>query len=175
MTVQQSWASLPFDQGYDKDAYKLKSFLSHPVELCLKHIEYFEGFRAKAYKCPAGVWTIGYGHTLGVQEGDTVDSHHEAEALLVKDVEYVVDRLSRYINVPVSAYQFVALVSLAFNVGVTYMTTKCPKLMRALNTRHYDDCAYEFLDITSGGLPGLVKRRKAESELMMMYEGANDE
>lgn len=174
MSVQHSWASLPYDKGYDEDGLRMKSYLSHPVELCLKHVEYFEGFRAKAYKCPAGIWTIGYGHTTGVREGDTVDTHHEAEVLLVKDLEDVVRRLSRFINVPVSAYQFIALTSLAFNVGVSYMTTKCPKLMRALNTRDYQKCATEFLDITSGGLPGLVRRREVEAELMGMYEGAND-
>lgn len=173
MSVQQSWASLPYDKSYDEAGLKMKNYLSHPVELCLKHIEYFEGFRAKAYKCPAGVWTIGYGHTLGVYEGDTVDTHHEAEEMLIEDLKDVVQRLSRFINVPVSAYQFVALTSLAFNVGVHYMTTKCPKLMRALNTRNYQQCAAEFLDITSGGMPGLVRRREAESELMGMYEGAD--
>ena len=48
-------------------------------------IKQFEGCRLKAYKCPAGVWTIGYGHTKGVTEGMTI-TEEEAEDLLKKDI-----------------------------------------------------------------------------------------
>ena len=44
-------------------------------------IKSFEGCRLKAYKCPAGVWTIGYGHTAGVKEGDTITQEQADEYL----------------------------------------------------------------------------------------------
>jgi lysozyme len=51
-------------------------------------IRHFEGCRFDAYKCPAGVWTIGYGHTANVKEGDSVDQE-AAEAFLIEDLESV--------------------------------------------------------------------------------------
>lgn len=46
----------------------------------------YEGCRLQAYKCPAGVWTIGYGHTDGVKEGDTLPSEEYAKKLLKEDL-----------------------------------------------------------------------------------------
>ena len=51
----------------------------------LELIKKFEGCKLKSYKCPAGVWTIGYGHTEDVKEGDIV-SPQEADKLLRADV-----------------------------------------------------------------------------------------
>lgn len=48
-------------------------------------IKKYEGFRAKAYRCPADVWTIGYGHTLNVKSTDVIDKA-QAEAFLRQDV-----------------------------------------------------------------------------------------
>ena len=56
--------------------------------------------------------------------------------------------------------------SLAYNIGVAGLVRKCPKLMRALNAKDYDGAANEFLDVTNGGLAGLVARRRREAELM---------
>ena len=49
-------------------------------------IKKFEGCRLKAYKCPANVWTIGYGHTKGVEPYEII-TLAEAEELLRKDLE----------------------------------------------------------------------------------------
>ena len=57
-------------------------------------IKSFEGCRLKAYKCPAGVWTIGYGHTSGVKEGDTITQEQADEYLrnvLAKYEKYVLN------------------------------------------------------------------------------------
>lgn len=145
---------------------EMKNFLEWPVEWALPFVKEFEGFRAQAYRCTAGVLTIGWGHTAGVKEGDVVDAH-EAEEMLRADLEDVAARLAPFINVRVTKGQFIALVSLAFNIGVTGLTSKCPKLMRALNTKHYEEAGLQFLDVTSGGVPGLVRRRKAESDLFL--------
>lgn len=145
-------------------------FLSHDPQKACDFIKRFEGFEPIAYACPAGVLTIGYGHTRGVKKGDSI-SKEEAERLLMQDVEQAVGRLAPFVNVPVTEGQFVALVSLAYNVGTNYVITKCPKLMHALNTGDLEACAEEFLDITRAGgkiLSGLVKRRKAEHDLFLV-------
>lgn len=51
----------------------------------IEAIKRFEGFRGTAYKCPAGVWTIGYGHTVGVKRGDKM-TEGEAERQLRRDL-----------------------------------------------------------------------------------------
>lgn len=142
---------------------------SYAPEDAANFIEQWEGFREKAYRCPAGKWTIGFGHTGDVKEGDVV-TYSEAYALLVADVTRYIDGMSRWINVDVTKGQFIALTSLAFNVGTDYVIHKCPKLMRALNTRDEEECARQFLDITKRNgveLPGLVRRRKAEAKLFL--------
>lgn len=144
----------------------MKDYLEYPVELAVDFVKRWEGFRERAYRCPAGVMTIGYGHTGGVKEGDVVTAY-EAEALLLEDLQSTVERLAPYIHVLVSEGQFIALTSLAFNLGVQGMVRKCPRLMRALNAREYEAAADEFLDVTNGGIPGLVRRREAERELFL--------
>ena len=147
-------------------------FSTYPVHYALEHIEGHEGYRTYAYKCPAGVWTIGYGHTKGVKEGDGPVAQYEAEALLLDDLEDCKTELARHIKVPVSRFQFIALISLAFNLGASKMVATCPRLMSKLNAGNYDGAADEFLDIVKAGgkvLPGLVRRREEESDMMRMY------
>lgn len=145
---------------------EMKNYLEWPIEWAIPFVKKWEGFRESAYRCSAGVLTIGWGHTAGVKEGDVVDAH-EAEEMLRSDLEDVADRLAPFINVKVTKGQFIALTSLAFNIGVRGLVGKCPKLMRALNAGEYEECAKQFLDITNGGVPGLVRRRKAEAALFL--------
>lgn len=142
-----------------------QSFGSYSCELAMAFVKAEEALRLKAYKCPKGVWTIGWGHTGGVKEGDTC-TREQAEVWLRSDLQSAQSALAKFINVPVSADQFIALLSLAFNMGAQGVVEKCPKLMRALNEKDYDGAADEFLDITNGGLAGLVARRRREAELM---------
>lgn len=144
----------------------MREYLEYPVELAVDFVKRWEGFRACAYRCPAGVLTIGYGHTGDVKAGDVVTSH-EADELLLRDLQSTAERLAPYIQVPVTEGQAVALTSLAFNLGVQGVVRKCPRLMRALNAREYEAAADEFLDVTNGGVPGLVKRRAAERALFL--------
>lgn len=143
----------------------MTSFGSYPVGAAVLFIKKWEGYRDKAYLCPAGVWTIGYGHTAGVKEGDVI-TDSEADQLLIADIEATKNELARFINVPVSEGMFIALTSLAFNLGAANVPRKCPRLMRALNARDYEAAAKEFLDVTGGG-PGLVGRRRQEAALFM--------
>lgn len=145
----------------------MKNFSEYSAECAMDFIEAWEGCKLTAYKCPAGVWTIGSGHTKDVTEHDEITYEQSCE-LLRQDIEEVKREFARFVNVHVTEGQFVALVSLTFNVGVSYVVHKCPKLMRALNAGDVEACAHEFLDITKAGgkeLPGLVRRRQSEARL----------
>lgn len=146
----------------------MKNFGEYPAELAADFVEQWEGFRETAYVCPAGKLTIGFGHTGDdVHEGDIV-TYHEAYNLLVHDLHKHVMSLAPFVNVPVTKGQFVALASLAFNVG--NVALKCPKLMRALNSGDVETAANEFLDVNKANgkvQPGLTKRRMAEAKLFL--------
>ena len=142
-----------------------QSFGSYSYELAMAFVKAEETLRLKAYKCPKGVWTIGWGHTGGIKEGDTC-TREQAEAWIRSDLQSAQTGLAGFINVPVSANQFIALLSLAFNMGSMGVVDKCPKMLRALNAGDYETAADEFLDVTNGGLAGLVARRRREAELM---------
>jgi GH24 family phage-related lysozyme (muramidase) len=128
---------------------------------CISLIKQFEGCRLSAYKCPAGVWTIGYGHTAGVKEGMKI-SQAQAELYLLDDLQKYADRVSKY-N---SKYgwkqnEFDALVSFCYNVGSIDQLT-------ANGTRSRQVIAEKMLLYNKGGgkvLPGLVRRRNAERAL----------
>ena len=77
-------------------------------------IKKFEGCKLTAYKCPAGVWTIGWGHTGNVQEGDKI-TLAQAETLLRMDLVSREKWLSM-LNLKVNENQFSALISLIYNI-----------------------------------------------------------
>lgn len=155
-----------------KMADEKKSFGSWCPTEATSFIEKWEGRRLEAYQCAAGIWTIGVGHTGAVKAGDTC-TNEQADEWLLDDIERQIAYLRPYVNVRVTRGQFVALASLAFNVGGPYVVHNCPKLLRALNAEDYDACAHEFLDVTKAGgreLDGLVRRRKAEAALFLGEE-----
>lgn len=147
----------------------MKNFGEYSAEVAMDFIEAWEGCRLQAYKCPADIWTIGVGHTKDVKEHDEI-THEQARELLRQDIEEVKRELAPFVNVHVTEGQYVALVSLAFNVGASYVVHNCPRLMRALNAGDVEQAAHQFLDITKAGgkeLPGLVRRRKSEAKLFL--------
>ena len=147
----------------------MKNFGEYAPESAMDFIEAWDGCRLQAYKCPAGIWTIGVGHTKDVTEHDEI-TYEQSRELLRKDIEAVVKALAPFVNVHVTEGQYVALVSLAFNVGASYVVHNCPRLMRALNAGDVEQAAHQFLDITKAGgkeLPGLVRRRKSEAKLFL--------
>lgn len=129
-------------------------------------IKRFEGFRSEAYLCPAGVWTIGYGHTSDVHRGDRIDED-AAEDYLREDLDSAEGAVGKYVRVPLKQGQFDALVSFTFNLGAGNLYNST--LLKKVN-RNPDDPAIrqEFEKwVYAGGrvLPGLVERRKAEADL----------
>ena len=129
-------------------------------------VKRFEGFSPVAYLCPAGVWTIGYGHTAGVHEGDSIDGD-TAEDFLREDLTSAEGAVEKYVKVPLKQWQFDALVSFTFNLGAGNLYSST--LLKKVN-RNPDDPAIrqEFEKwVYAGGrvLQGLVDRRKAEADM----------
>ena len=142
-----------------------KPLTAWPVELAADFIEQWEGFRETAYLCPAGVLTIGFGHT-----GPDVKKGQVVTYMLLEDLKRYASGLARWLNVKVTEGQFVALLSLAYNVGVDGVVHKCPKLMRAVNDGDTEEAARQFLDVNKANgkvLPGLTRRRQAEAKLFL--------
>lgn len=125
-------------------------------------IKKYEGVRLVAYKCPAGVWTIGYGHTAGVKEGMVI-SLEQAENMLRSDLNKYEDYVEDNVTFPMSQNQFDALVSFTFNCGVGNLRT-------LIKNRTPEQIAEAILLYDKGGgkvLEGLVKRRKDEQALFL--------
>ena len=131
-------------------------------------IKEFEGFRAKAYKCPAGVWTIGYGHTAGVKPGMTI-TKEQGEAMLRKDLKIYERHVSEALgSATTSQGQWDALVSFCYNAGPGNLRKS--SMLRLHKQGKYKAAAEAFMAWTKGGgrvLPGLVRRRKAEKALYL--------
>ncbi|WP_392565695.1 lysozyme [Utexia brackfieldae] len=79
-------------------------------------IKQFEELSLKAYFCPTGVWTIGYGHTLNVKRMDFI-SEQEADCLFMQDLYKVEQSIKKLVKVPLTQNQCDALCSFIFNVG----------------------------------------------------------
>src|SRR6185312_7091660 len=100
-----------------------------------------EGCRLTAYQDSVGVWTIGYGHTRGVKEGDTC-TLEEAEKFLQDDIQFAAAGVNRLVKVPLTQGEFDALVDFAFNLGVGALEHST--LLRLLNQGDYQGAAGEF-------------------------------
>lgn len=125
-----------------------------------------EGLRLKAYKCSANRWTIGYGHTRGVHVGMTIDLK-TADKYLLDDIQNVVEELAPYVTAKVTQGQFIALVSLAFNVGVPAVARS--HTLQYLNDGKIEKAKAGFLTFNKvNGVPntGLTNRRRSEVALM---------
>ena len=130
-------------------------------------IKKYEGCVLKAYKCPSGVWTIGYGHTNGVKSGMKIT---KAQALnyLKQDLNVFEKDVTNYVKVTLNQNQFDALVSFSFNCGAGALKTST--LLKKLNSSDYNGTANEFLKWNKSNgkvLNGLVRRRQEEKELFL--------
>lgn len=140
----------------------------------LELIKSFEDFSPTPYLCPAGVWTIGWGHTKGVHRRSPAISEAEGERLLREDLDEAEAAVERLITVPLGDNQFAALVSFAFNLGAGALAGST--LRRLLNRGDYEAVAVELpkwrkaTDRRTGRkvvMPGLVRRRAAEVALWL--------
>ena len=133
-------------------------------------IKKFEGCELEAYKCPAGVWTIGYGHIKGVQEGDVI-TLEEAEDMLVEELHEYESYVNEYVTVALSQNQFDALVSWVYNLGPANL--KASTMLKVLNSGEYEDVPAQMKRWNKAGgkvLEGLIRRREAEACLFQGNE-----
>lgn len=154
--------------------------MSRPVnDAGLDLVRRFEGLRTEAYRCPAGVWTIGYGHTGDVGPGQVITAK-QAERLLRDDLAACGEQVQRLIEVPLTDCQFAALVSFVFNAGAGAL--RGSTLRRRLNQGDHECVPTELAkwvkatDPRTGqkvSLPGLVRRRAAEGELWLGDEATD--
>lgn len=129
-------------------------------------VKRFEGFSPVAYLCPAGVWTIGYGHTAGVHEGDSIDGD-TAEDYLREDLTSAEGAVAKYVKVPLKQWQFDALVSFTFNLGAgnLYSSTLLKKVNRNPDDPSIRQEFEKWVYADGRVLQGLVDRRKAEADM----------
>lgn len=132
-------------------------------------IKAWEGCRLTAYRCPAGVWTIGYGHTTGVTAGMKI-TQQEASTMFEKDIKQFSDQVRRTIGtVTLNNNQFDALVSLAYNIGIGRLSKS--ELLKKVKANPDDPTIRaefaRYVYATSNGvkrrLTGLVRRRTEEA------------
>ena len=135
----------------------------------LSLIKKFEGCKLESYKCAAGVWTIGFGSTSGVEEGMKI-SQERADMLLLEDVEVFEEAVNNLVEVDLEQNQFDALVAWTFNLGSTNL--KNSTLLKVLNDKNYEGVPEQIkrwnkatVDGERQVLEGLVRRREAESLL----------
>ena len=137
----------------------------------------FEGFhrvpradpgRAHPYVCPAGYWTIGYGHLCDPKHPPITEA--EAEGYLAADLRTALNATLRYCPVLATEPEgrLAAIVDFTFNLGAGRLQTST--LRRGLNQRDWPSAASELRRWVYGGgkvLPGLVIRRAAETALLL--------
>lgn len=137
--------------------------MSYAIDLIKK----YEGLSLKAYKCPAGILTIGYGCTsypdgTPVKQGDTI-TKEKAEALLL---DYVINQIMPHLkDLPLTSNQETALVSLIYNIGWgAFSKSKCYKAIKAKDwgTAYRE---WEWIKANGIALNGLIKRRSEERYL----------
>ena len=131
-------------------------------------IKQYEGCRLTSYKCPAGVWTVGFGWTEGVTPGMTI-TRAQAEELLTRGVvsyeKAVQDAIG---DTKTTQNQFDAMVSLCYNIGPANFRKST--VVRQHKLGDYAAAADAFLMWNKAGgkvLAGLVKRREAERSLYL--------
>lgn len=131
-------------------------------------IKEYEGCKLKAYRCSAGVLTIGYGSTGSHVKEGMVITQAEAESLLKKDLVRFEEGVNSVVSVPMTQGMFDALVSFSFNLGLGNL--KSSTLLKKVNAGDKAGAANEFLKWDKAGgkvLAGLMRRREAEKRLFL--------
>ena len=161
----------PINVKYLTVVSKGNSDQPEPMDISAEGVEFikkFEGCRLEAYQCAAGAWTIGYGHTHGVQEGDTLPSEEDASALLTEDLKEYTGYVNTYmaqgiIGFPLNQNQFDALTSFCYNRG-------CGRLKELVNGKDAAAVAEDMLSyvlVNEEVNAGLLRRRQEEREMFL--------
>jgi len=126
-----------------------------------------EGYIGQAYQDPVGIWTIGFGETLGVKPGQTTTPVRSMVQLLDSATSHA-QGMVKCINVPLHQYEYDAYLSFTYNVGVGAFCRST--LVKKLNAGDYEGACAQLLNwVYAGGkeFRGLVTRRQQEYRLCM--------
>jgi lysozyme len=127
--------------------------------------KHFEGFSPVPYICPAGFWTVGYGHLCNQSHPSITED--QGELYLQLDMQTAHRAVLRYCPVEMSEQRLAALIDFTFNLGVGRLQTST--LRKRVNEQNWSEAVYEIKRWVYGGgrvLPGLVKRRAVEAVLL---------
>lgn len=147
---------------------------SRNIDKAIKLITKFEGFSSTVYRCPAGVLTLGYGHTGGVKWGDTITKEHALE-LLKLDLQLIQDKVEEYDSIyHWTNNEYNALLSFGYNLGSGSIDQ-----VTNYGNRNKEIIAKKMLlycNANGEQLAGLVTRRKEEQKLFLTPDssGIND-
>ena len=131
-------------------------------------IKFFEGCELEAYKCPAGVWTIGYGHTKDVKEGDKINKD-EANNLLEEEMIEYESYIDDMVDVELNQSQYDALCAWVYNLGPSNLGNST--LLKVLNEGKYEEVPQQIKRWNKANgevLTGLIRRREAEA---LLFQG----
>ena len=133
-------------------------------------IKSFEGLRLEAYRCPAGVPTIGWGHTKGVKMGQHI-TLAVAEDLLVEDIAPI-EHLLNALGINFRQCQFDALASWIFNLGEGKLksSTLLKKIKADASDEEITDQAVKWIYVAKKPVAGLMNRRALEANLFLGYD-----
>lgn len=130
-------------------------------------IKKFEGCKLQAYLCPAGVWTIGVGHTKGVKKGMVI-TQQQAEMFLKDDITPIEGALN-YLGINFTQGQFDALCSWIFNIGMGSFNTSTMRKYIIAKKSDLEITDQMIKWVNAGGKPllGLKKRRAEEANMFL--------
>ena len=130
----------------------------------LEIIKKYEGFSSQAYKCPAGVWTVGWGHTGRDINKDTILTREEAELMLKKDVANLQEQILFLLDDKPTTNELDALTSLCYNIGLGAF--KKSRLLKRINLKENGELIakewIEFNKVNGKVVKGLLRRRAEE-------------
>jgi lysozyme len=139
-----------------------KDTVENWLDLILPKVKHFEGYYSEPYNCPAGVRTVGYGHT-GKYKNQKV-SHSRAKEILIEELNSAAEKVDRIVEVELTENQKAALVSFTFNAGEGNLR-KLVSGQDRLNSGNYNSIEIILPMYRKGGgriLRGLERRRKWE-------------
>ena len=132
---------------------------------CIDLVKFFEGFEPRAYLCPANVWTIGYGRTKNVKEGDEL-TELQAERDLLEELDEFAEQVLNTVKISLDQNELDALTSWTYNLGVGNLQSST--LLKKLNSGDKNSVPSEMVRWNKAAgkvLAGLTRRREAEANL----------
>ena len=136
----------------------------------LDFIKSYEGLKLEAYKCPAGVWTIGYGTTKNVVKGMKI-TKEQADELFLKDIAPI-ERALNLLGVNFRQEEFDSLCSWIYNLGMGNFNASTMKKRIVADAPDLEITDQMVKWVNAGGTPllGLKRRRVAEANMWLGRE-----